>query len=133
MGNLTFTKSFVEGIIGRGQYSDARAGGKQSMATAAATAAAAKAKGPKDFSFAWEGKDKAGKVVRGELRAISETVVSATLRRQGIMVQKVKKQKAKSGGSGKSKDLALFPRQPPAMVKAGGAPLPSLQIVGKGA
>src|SRR5258706_1588969 len=133
MGNPTFTKSFVEGIIGRGQYWDARAGGKQSMATAAATAAAAKAKGPKDFSFAWEGKDKAGKVVRGELRAISETVVSATLRRQGIMGQKVKKQKAKSGGSVKSKDIALFTPQLATMMKAGVPLLQSFEIVGKGA
>ena len=61
------------------------------MATAAATAAAVKG-GPRESTFAWEGKDKGGKVVRGELRAVSETAVNATLRRQGIMVQKVKKQ-----------------------------------------
>ena len=31
--------------------------------------ATAVAKGPKEFNWAWEGKDKAGKTVRGELRA----------------------------------------------------------------
>src|SRR4051812_31828391 len=104
------------------------------MATAAATAAAAKAaKGPKDFSFSWEGKDKGGKVVRGELRAVSETAVSATLRRQGIMVQKVKKQKNKGGGSVKAKDIALFTRQLATMMKAGVPLLQSFEIVGKGA
>ena len=61
------------------------------MATAAAASAAVK--GPKEFSFAWEGKDKAGKTVRGEVRAVSESAVNATLRRQGITVQKVKKVK----------------------------------------
>src|SRR5213592_3921156 len=101
------------------------------MATAAAAPAAAK--GPKEFAFAWEGKDKAGKVVRGELRAVSETVVNATLRRQGIMVQKVKKQKAKGGGSVKSKDIALFTRQLATMMKAGVPLLQSFDIVGKGA
>jgi type IV pilus assembly protein PilC len=40
--------------------------------------------------FAWEGKDKNGKIVRGELRAASETIVRTTVRRQGVMVTKVK-------------------------------------------
>src|SRR5256714_11294606 len=100
------------------------------MATAAAAAAA---KGPKEFAFAWEGKDKAGKVVRGEIRAVSETAVNATLRRQGIMVQKVKKQKKGGGGSVGSKDIALFTRQLATMMKAGVPLLQSFEIVGKGA
>ena len=54
-----------------------------------ATAAAAK----KEFTFAWEGKDKSGKVVRGEMRAPGEALVNATLRRQGVMVTKVKQQR----------------------------------------
>ena len=59
-----------------------------------ATAAAAAAKGgPKEFTFLWEGKDKAGKIVRGEMRAAGENVVNASLRRQGVIVTKVKKQK----------------------------------------
>jgi type II secretory pathway component PulF len=48
--------------------------------------------GPKEFTFLWEGRDKGGKVIRGELRSVSESAVNATLRRQGIKVQKVKKQ-----------------------------------------
>src|SRR5438874_12410932 len=100
------------------------------MATATATAAA---KGPKEFSFAWEGKDKAGKTVRGEVRAVSETAVNATLRRQGIMVQKVKKVKKASGGSVGSKDIALFTRQLATMMKAGVPLLQAFDIVSKGA
>src|SRR5713101_7510846 len=101
------------------------------MATAAA-AVVVKA-GPKESTFAWEGKDKAGKVIRGELRAVSETAVNATLRRQGIMVQKVKRQKIKGGGSVTKKDIALFTRQLATMMKAGVPLLQSFDIVGKGA
>ncbi len=101
------------------------------MATAAAAAAAPK--GPKELTFGWEGKDKAGKVVRGELRAVSESAASATLRRQGIVVQKVKQVKRKRGGRVTGKDLSLFTRQLATMMKAGVPLLQSFEIVGKGA
>jgi len=98
-----------------------------------ATATAVAAKGPKEFVYAWEGKDKGGKVVRGELRAVSETAVNATLRRQGILVQKVKKQKLRRGGKVSDKDITLFTRQLATMMKAGVPLLQSFDIVGKGA
>jgi type IV pilus assembly protein PilC len=98
-----------------------------------ATAAVAAAKGPKEITFSWEGKDKAGKVIRGELRAVSEAAVNATLRRQGIVVQKVKAVKKKGGGSVSQKDIALFTRQLATMMKAGVPLLQSFDIVSKGA
>src|SRR5216110_3038173 len=98
-----------------------------------ATATAAAAKGPKEFTFSWKGKDKGGKTVRGEIRAASETAVNVTLRRQGVMVQKVKKQKKRGGGKVGSKDIALFTRQLATMMKAGVPLLQSFDIVGKGA
>ena len=49
--------------------------------------------------YSWEGKDKWGRTVRGELRAAGEAVVNVTLRRQGIMVTKVKKKVYRSGKS----------------------------------
>jgi type IV pilus assembly protein PilC len=98
-----------------------------------ATAAAAAAKGPKEFIFSWEGKDKGGKTVRGELRAVSEIAVNATLRRQGILVQKVRKQKRASGGKVREKDISLFTRQLATMMKAGVPLLQAFDIVGKGA
>src|SRR5678815_1113077 len=101
------------------------------MATAAAPAAAAK--GPKEITFSWEGKDKGGKTVRGEIRAVSESAVNATLRRQGIMVQKVKKQKRGIGGKVGEKDISLFTRQLATMMKAGVPLLQAFDIVGKGA
>jgi type IV pilus assembly protein PilC len=97
------------------------------MATAAA------AKGPKELTFLWEGKDKAGKVVRGEMRAPGDAVVNATLRRQGILVTKVKRQRIGRGGSVSEKDLALFTRQLATMMKAGVPLLQSFDIVAKGA
>ena len=97
-----------------------------------ATAAAAKS-GPKEFTFAWEGKDKAGKVVRGEMRAVGENMVQASLRRQGVLVSKVKKQRAGRGGSVSEKDVALFTRQMATMMKAGVPLLQSFDIVSKGA
>ncbi len=98
-----------------------------------ATAAAAKAAGPKEFNFLWEGRDKGGKVIRGELRSVSEAAVNATLRRQGIIVQKVKKQKFGSGGKVTDKDISLFTRQLATMMKAGVPLLQCFDIVSKGA
>jgi len=97
-----------------------------------ATAVAA-ARGPKEVTFSWEGKDKAGKVIRGELRAASEAAVNATLRRQGIMVQKVRAVKRRRGGKVTEKDIALFTRQLATMMKAGVPLLQSFDIVSKGA
>ena len=100
------------------------------MATAAA---AVKTKGPKEITYQWEGKDKAGKMVRGEMRAAGENMVSAALRRQGVIVSKVKKQRRGGGGSVSEKDVALFTRQMATMMKAGVPLLQSFDIVGKGA
>jgi type IV pilus assembly protein PilC len=102
------------------------------MATAAA-AVKGGPKGPKEYQFVWEGKDKAGKVVRGEIRATGEASVNASLRRQGIIVTKVKKQRIGRGGSVGEKDLALFTRQLATMMKAGVPLLQSFEIVAKGA
>jgi type IV pilus assembly protein PilC len=101
------------------------------MATAAA-AAAIKREANKTFMFAWEGKDKAGKVIRGEVRAGGEAVVAASLRRQGIMVTKVKKIRMRGGGKITEKDIALFTRQLATMMKAGVPLLQSFDIVGRG-
>jgi type IV pilus assembly protein PilC len=86
----------------------------------------------KEFVYAWEGKDKTGKTVRGEMRAGGETIVNVTLRRQGIMVTKVKKKAYRSGKKIVDKDLTLFTRQLATMMKAGVPLLQSFDIVGKG-
>jgi type IV pilus assembly protein PilC len=100
------------------------------MATAARSAASARQ--VKEWVFIWEGKDKKGKVVRGELRAGSETVVNVTMRRQGILVTKVKKKTFRSGKKISDKDISLFTRQLATMMKAGVPLLQSFDIVAKG-
>ena len=99
------------------------------MATAAA---AASTKDIKDFVFEWEGKDKNGKLVRGEMRAGGEAMVSASLRRQGILVSKVRKRRMRGGSSIKPKDIAIFTRQIATMMRAGVPLLQSFDIVARG-
>jgi type IV pilus assembly protein PilC len=86
----------------------------------------------KEFVYEWEGKDRNGKVVRGEVRAAGEQQVQATLRRQGVLVSKIKKRRMRSGKKIKPKDIALFTRQLATMMKAGVPLLQSFDIVGRG-
>lgn len=96
------------------------------MATAASTRAL------KEFVFEWEGKDRNGKAVRGEVRAAGENQVQAALRRQGVLASKIKKRRMRSGKSIKPKDIAIFTRQLATMMKAGVPLLQSFDIVGRG-
>jgi type IV pilus assembly protein PilC len=92
----------------------------------------AKQKAAKEAYFAWEGKDKTGKLVRGEMRAVSETVVNSMLRRQGILVLKLKKRSTAGGKSIQQKDIAVFTRQLAAMMSAGVPLLQAFDIVARG-
>jgi type IV pilus assembly protein PilC len=96
-----------------------------------ATALAAKQR-IKDIVFEWEGKDKNGKSVRGEMRAGGEAMVSASLRRQGVMVNKVKKRRMSGGKPIKQKDIAIFTRQLSTMMRAGVPLIQSFDIVARG-
>jgi len=97
------------------------------MATATA------ARNLKELVYEWEGRDKNGKIVRGEIRAGGEAQVNASLRRQGILLTKVKKRRTSGGSSVKPKDIALFTRQLATMMKAGVPLLQAFDIVGRGA
>jgi type IV pilus assembly protein PilC len=99
------------------------------MATASR---AVRASGPKEDLYTWEGKDKTGKVVRGEIRATGDAMVQAMLRRQGIQVSKVKKHKMARGGRISDKDIALFTRQLATMMKSGVPLLQAFDIAMKG-
>ncbi len=87
---------------------------------------------PKDFLYSWEGKDKAGKTLKGEMRAAGEAVVANQLRRQGVQNPKIKKTSGSSGKKITQKDLTLFTRQLAVMMKSGVPLLQSFDIVGKG-
>ena len=86
----------------------------------------------KEFVFEWEGKDRNGKIVRGETRAVGDNQVQAMLRRQGVTPSKIKKRKARAGKKIKPKDIALFTRQLATMMKAGVPLLQAFDIVGRG-
>ncbi|PIG00453.1 type II secretion system F family protein [Comamonas sp. 26] len=89
-------------------------------------------KGIKESLFEWEGKDRNGKVVRGETRAGGENQIQAMLRRQGVTPSKIKKRRTRGGKKIKPKDIALFTRQLATMMKAGVPLLQSFDIVGRG-
>ena len=99
------------------------------MATAAVAAKKAEIR---DFNFTWVGQDRGGKTVRGEIRATGEAQVNALLRRQGIKVQEIKKQKRGRGGKITDKDITLFTRQLATMLKSGVPLLQAFDIVAKG-
>ena len=101
------------------------------MATAAAPRRPAEKRVP-DSYFEWEGKDKSAKLVRGEMRAAGAAVVTTTLRRQGILVTRVRKRRTSGGRSIQQKDIAVFTRQLSAMMAAGVPLLQAFDIVARG-
>jgi len=100
------------------------------MATAARNPVSAQK--VQDSMYLWEGTDKNGKLVRGEMRAGGTAVINVTLRRQGIRVTKIKKKSFRSGKKIKDKDITLFTRQLATMMKAGVPLLQAFDIVAKG-
>ncbi len=95
------------------------------------------AEAAKSAMFVWEGTDKQGKRVKGELSGQSDALVKALLRRQGINPTKVKKKpKSMVGkGSGKKitpKDITVFSRQLATMMSSGVPLVQAFEIVGRG-
>ncbi|HUN91227.1 MAG TPA: type II secretion system F family protein [Burkholderiaceae bacterium] len=102
-----------------------------------ATTTSAPAARPRDTQreqvYVWEGRDKSGRVVKGEMRAGGESVVAASLRRRGIMASKIRKQSFARGRSISEKDLALFTRQLATMLRAGVPLMQCFDIIARGA
>ncbi|MGQ7956270.1 type II secretion system F family protein [Pseudomonas sp. SP16.1] len=93
------------------------------------------AKALKTSTFSWEGKDKKGATVKGEISGQNPALVKAQLRKQGINPTKVRKKSAPLLGAGKKikpMDIALFTRQMATMMKAGVPLLQSFDIIGEG-
>jgi type IV pilus assembly protein PilC len=97
-----------------------------------ATAVARRDLKVKEQTFLWEGVDRNNKPIRGELRAVSQTVASTNLRRQGIRVLKIKRQSYKGGRSISDKDMTFFTRQLATMLRAGVPLLQSFDIIARG-
>jgi type IV pilus assembly protein PilC len=84
--------------------------------------------------FVWEGTDKSGKAVKGEMEGNGAAYVKSMLRRQGINPKKVKKKPKTAGLRGKKikpKDIAVFTRQLATMLAAGLPVVQAFDIVGK--
>jgi type IV pilus assembly protein PilC len=88
----------------------------------------------KQFPFQWEGKDRKGNVVKGRGLSTTEIALRNDLRRQGIAVSKVRKERhlLKSEGKIKPEDIAIFSRQLSTMLTAGIPMVQSFEIVGVG-
>ncbi len=89
----------------------------------------------KTSTFAWEGTDKKGSKVKGELTGQNPALVKAQLRKQGINPTKVRKKSTSILSAGKKikpLDIALFTRQMATMMKAGVPLMQSFDIIGEG-
>jgi len=106
------------------------------MATATTTSTAQrkerKDRGVREYTYVWEGLDRNNRQVRGEVKAASETVVTTSLRRQGIRVTKLKRQTFRGGKKVTEKDITFFTRQLATMLKSGVPLLQSFDIVARG-
>ena len=85
-------------------------------------------------AFRYQGRDRLGKRVRGVVEGASPEAVQASLRRKGILAEKVTAQRAptRRGGRIRSGDLALFTRQLATMMRAGVPLVQSFGIVAEG-
>jgi type IV pilus assembly protein PilC len=84
--------------------------------------------------FTWEGKDRAGKRVKGKLVAATEAAVRQELRRQGVMPTRVRKQTMlfRKQGRVSAADISIFARQMATMMSAGIPLVQSFDIIGAG-
>lgn len=85
--------------------------------------------------FTWEGTDRKGGKVKGELSGTNTALVKAQLRKQGINPTKVRKKSISLFSKGKKikpMDIALFTRQMATMMGSGVPLLQSFDIIGEG-
>lgn len=86
--------------------------------------------------FLWEGLDRAGRRVKGEMTSTSDSTVKALLRRQGVNPLKIRKKPGALFGARKKKvtpkDIAVFSRQLATMMSSGVPLVQSFEIVGRG-
>ncbi|MEA9976076.1 MULTISPECIES: type II secretion system F family protein [unclassified Pseudomonas] len=84
--------------------------------------------------YTWEGTDKKGAKLTGELNGHNPALIKAQLRKQGITPVKVRKKTVSIFGEGKKIkpiDIAFFTRQMSTMMKAGVPLLQSFDIIGE--
>lgn len=96
---------------------------------------AAKAAAAEKVEFLYEGTNRGGTKVKGEIFALNDALAKNELRKQGINPLKVKKKpKSLFGGAAKitPSDIAIFARQMATMMQAGVPLVQSFEIIGQG-
>ncbi|KTS72298.1 type II secretion system protein F [Pseudomonas oryzihabitans] len=86
-------------------------------------------------NFTWEGTDRKGTKVKGEMTGLNPALIKAQLRKQGINPTRVRKKSVSLFGRGKKikpLDIALFTRQLATMMSAGVPLLQAFDIIGEG-
>lgn len=94
------------------------------------------AKEDKLYPFKWEGKDRRGTKISGEIQGTNAALVKAQLRKQGILVTKVNKASTLFGRRAKPikpLDIAFFTRQLATMMESGVPIVQSFDIIAEGA
>ena len=92
------------------------------------------AEAAKQFPFSWQGKDQRGTVLKGTVIAVNEAAVRASLRRQGLVPMRIKRQSTLFQKREKitSEDIAVFSRQLAVMLQAGIPLVQAFDIVATG-
>ncbi|MBI2382096.1 MAG: type II secretion system F family protein [Gammaproteobacteria bacterium] len=97
---------------------------------------AGKAQIEKTYSFSWEGTDKKGERLKGELQGANAATIKAQLRKQGIVPLKVNRKASSLLGKRKKAikpaDIAVMSRQLATMMQAGVPLVQSFEIIGRG-
>jgi type IV pilus assembly protein PilC len=88
----------------------------------------------KQYPFSWQGKDQRGTVLKGTVVAVNEAAVRASLRRQGLVPTRIRRQSTLFKRSEKitSEDIAIFSRQLATMLQAGIPLVQAFDIVATG-
>ncbi|QIB49601.1 MULTISPECIES: type II secretion system F family protein [Pseudomonas] len=95
-----------------------------------------KAKEPKIYPFKWEGKDRKGTKISGEIQGTNPALIKAQLRKQGILVTRINKSSTLFGKRSKAikpLDIAFFTRQLATMMESGVPIVQAFEIIAEGA
>jgi type IV pilus assembly protein PilC len=92
------------------------------------------AEAAKQYPFSWQGKDPKGTLLKGTVIAVNEAAVRASLRRQGLVPTRIKRQSTLFAKREKitSEDIAIFSRQLATMLQAGIPLVQAFDIVATG-
>jgi len=99
-------------------------------------AAKKKAKEAKLYPFKWEGKDRKGTKITGEIQGSNAALIKNQLRKQGILVTKINKKSTLFGKRAKKikpLDIAFFTRQLATMLESGVPIIQAFEIIAEGA